>query len=361
MASDAASYLSIRALSAPITALFLTLQGIFRGLGQTNVPFLATVFSNSIIITLDWLFLVKLGWGVVGAALGVAVGQAVASIWLLWQLVEKRLLFHHDRADNNNSSSRLDKGGGESYVSKSSSLFQTAWKATLVAGRPTALLTVRTLSISGCFAFATALAARAGPEAAAAHQVAFQIWLASSLLADSLAIAAQSLVARNLAAGHAEHAVAVATRCLDLSLRLGLVLAVCVGVVSPFLPALFTSDPTVAGIITTIMPIIAITQPINSVAFLLDGVLYGVSGFAFAAGWMAVSGGGAVATMMMINKMVSSSGSTISSGTGILGGSSSQLIGIWGGLVMLMVLRVVTIVVPFIKRWKPFDKLSIVS
>ena len=362
MASDAASYLSIRAMSAPITAVFLTLQGIFRGLGQTNVPFLATLYSNIIIITLDWLFLVKLGWGVAGAALGVAAGQAVASVWLVWRLVEKELLFYHPRVNTNRSSSRsrsrLDKGGGEMYASRSPSIFEAAWKATLAAGRPTALLTIRTLSISGCFAFATALAARAGPEAAAAHQVAFQVWLASSLLADSLAIAAQSLVARNLAAGHVEHAVAVATRCLDLSLWLGFILALCVTVLSPFLPGLFTSDPAVAGIITTIMPIIAITQPINSVAFLLDGVVYGVSGFAFAAGWMAVSGGGAVATMMMINKMVSSK--SLSSGTGILDGSN-QLIGIWGGLVMLMVLRVVTIVVPFLKRWKPFDQLLIVN
>jgi len=360
MASDAASYLSIRAVSAPITAVFLTLQGIFRGLGQTNVPFLATVYSNIIIITLDWLFIVKLGWGVAGAALGVAAGQVVASVWLVWRLVEKELLFYHPRVNNNNtsSSSRLAKGVEKMYASRSPSVFQAAWRATLAAGRPTALLTIRTLSISGCFAFATALAARAGPEAAAAHQVAFQIWLASSLLADSLAIAAQSLVARDLAAGHAEHAVAVATRCLDLSLRLGLILALCVAALSPFLPGLFTSDPTVAGVIASIMPIIAITQPISSVAFLLDGVLYGVSGFAFAAGWMAISGGGAVVTMMLVNKMVSSS--SISSGTWILGGSS-QLIGIWGGLVMLMVLRVVTIVVPFLKRWKPFDQLSIVS
>jgi Na+-driven multidrug efflux pump len=130
------------------------------------------------------------------------------------------------------------------------------------------------------------------------------------------------------------------------------------GCIIPFLPGLFTSDPTVAGVIASIMPIIAITQPISSVAFLLDGVLYGVSGFAFAAGWMAISGGGAVVTMMLVNKMVSSS--SIGSGTWILGGSS-QLIGIWGGLVMLMVLRVVTILVPFLKRWKPFDQLSIVS
>jgi Na+-driven multidrug efflux pump len=37
-------------------------------------------------------------------------------------------------------------------------------------------------------------------EHAAAHQICFQLWLASSLLADALAVAAQSLLARRLAA-----------------------------------------------------------------------------------------------------------------------------------------------------------------
>lgn len=57
------------------------------------------------------------------------------------------------------------------------------------------------MSISSTFALATGLAARTGPTHAAAHQVCNQVWLASSLMADSLAVAAQALLARTLAAG----------------------------------------------------------------------------------------------------------------------------------------------------------------
>jgi Na+-driven multidrug efflux pump len=71
---------------------------------------------------------------------------------------------------------------------------------------PTGFLVLRTASITVVYAAATALAARAGPEAAAAHQVCFQLWLASSLLADSLAVACQTLLARSAAAKDADTA-----------------------------------------------------------------------------------------------------------------------------------------------------------
>ena len=57
---------------------------------------------------------------------------------------------------------------------------------------------MRTMSISGAFAFATSVAARTDSLHTATHQVCLQVWLAASLLADALAVAAQSLIARYL-------------------------------------------------------------------------------------------------------------------------------------------------------------------
>lgn len=62
------------------------------------------------------------------------------------------------------------------------------------------LVALRTVAISGTFALATSLAARSDLAHAAAHQICIQLWLASSLLADSLAVAAQTLLAQGLAA-----------------------------------------------------------------------------------------------------------------------------------------------------------------
>ena len=68
------------------------------------------------------------------------------------------------------------------------------------------LLVLRTGAITATFALATAMAARSDVSHAAGHQICLQLWLASSLLADALAVAAQTLVARLLASSKTDHA-----------------------------------------------------------------------------------------------------------------------------------------------------------
>ncbi len=60
------------------------------------------------------------------------------------------------------------------------------------------------MSISGAFAFATSVAARTDSMHTATHQVCLQVWLAASLLADALAVAAQSLIARYLSSNDSQ-------------------------------------------------------------------------------------------------------------------------------------------------------------
>ena len=62
---------------------------------------------------------------------------------------------------------------------------------------------------------ATATAARIDVPHAAGHQICLQLWLATSLLADALAVAAQALVARLLAAKDALNAQACPVRAAE--------------------------------------------------------------------------------------------------------------------------------------------------
>lgn len=66
---------------------------------------------------------------------------------------------------------------------------------------------------------------------------------------------------------------------MGLGLSLGTVLAVTSGV----LPRFFTSDPAVITAIGNIFPFVILSQPINALAFVWDGVLYGAGGFEYAA------------------------------------------------------------------------------
>lgn len=93
-----------------------------------------------------------------------------------------------------------------------------------------------------------------------------------------------------------------------------------------------------------------ITQPINALAFLADGVLYGVGGFSYAAVAMVMACLPAGAAMLL--------GSRLSAGLAAGAAQDGQLIAVWAGLALLMLGRFLTIYVPLVARRPPFDKLE---
>ena len=76
---------------------------------------------------------------------------------------------------------------------------------------------IRTAALTSAFALAGAVATRSGDEAIAAHQIADQLLLFLALVLDSIAIAGQIIVGRELGAGRAERAYG-AERADDLAL-----------------------------------------------------------------------------------------------------------------------------------------------
>ena len=119
---------------------------------------------------------------------------------------------------------------------------------------------------------------RAGSTAAAAHAIVFQVWLASSLLVDALAIAAQTLVGTALVADP-QQALRTIRRVLQLSVALGLTLGVALMLGRNAVPALFTNDAETAAMAARLMPIAALSQPVNALAFAWDGIMFGADGF----------------------------------------------------------------------------------
>lgn len=63
-----------------------------------------------------------------------------------------------------------------------------------------------------------------------------------------------------------------------MATSLGAVLAGVLGAGMHVVPGLFTQDPEVLRLARHLMPIVAFTQPLNALAFVLDGVLYGAGG-----------------------------------------------------------------------------------
>ena len=142
-------------------------------------------------------------------------------------------------------------------------------------------LVIRTASFQITFAVATTAAAAAGVGSLAAHHLAQQLWSLYSLVLDSVAIAAQSLVGAALGAGLAAHGRALARAVVVWSLGLGVVIALLTATLREPLAALLAGDPAVAERLTVALLGMAVVVIPAAIVFGLDGVLLGAGDAAY--------------------------------------------------------------------------------
>ncbi|WJX61976.1 Protein DETOXIFICATION 42 [Trifolium repens] len=87
------------------------------------------------------------------------------------------------------------------------------------------LLLVKVTAVTFCVTLSASLAARQGSTTMAAFQICLQIWMATFLLADGLAVAGQAIIASAFARRDYNMVIASASRVLQLGLILGLLLS----------------------------------------------------------------------------------------------------------------------------------------
>src|SRR4029453_6050794 len=110
-----------------------------------------------------------------------------------------------------------------------------------------------------------------------------------ALVLDSIAIAGQIIVGRELGAGRSDEAYAASVRMVQLSVALGGVFALGLLALVDVLPRVFTSDPAVLEQCRDLWPIFALMQPLNGAVFAFDGILIGASDGPFIAASMVLS------------------------------------------------------------------------
>ncbi|EOY32668.1 MATE efflux family protein isoform 2 [Theobroma cacao] len=228
MLNPAQQYLTLRSLGAPAVLLSLAMQGVFRGFKDTKTPLYATVAGDVTNIILDPIFMFVFHLGVSGAAIAHVISQYLISVILLWKLMSQVDLLPPSL--KHLQFSRFLKNGF--------------------------LLLIRVMAVTFCITLSASMAARQGSTSMAAFQVCLQVWLATSLLADGLAVAGQqAILASAFAKGDHEKATATASRVLQLGLVLGLILAVVLGGGLSFGAKLFTKDVNVLHLIGTGIPV----------------------------------------------------------------------------------------------------------
>ncbi|XP_024627511.1 protein DETOXIFICATION 43 [Medicago truncatula] len=292
MLKPAVKYLRLRAFGSPAVLLSLAMQGIFRGFKDVTTPLYVILSGYALNVILDPILIFYLKLGLNGAAISHVFSQYLMAFTLLVLLMRKVYILPPSLKDL--QIFRFLKNGG--------------------------LLLARVVAVTFCMTFAASLAARLGSVPMAAFQPCLQIWLTSSLLADGLAVAVQAILACSFTEKDYKKTTAAATRALQMSFVLGMGLSILVGIGFYFGAGIFSKDVHVVHLIKIGIPFVAATQPINSLAFVFDGVNYGSSDFAYSA-----------YSLVMV--------SVVSIVTEFFLYRSKQFIGIWIALTIYMILR----------------------
>ena len=188
MRADAMAYLRICAMGAPTTTLWLVTNGIFRGLGDTATPLLWALVFTGLNALLDPLLIFPLGMGAAGAAAGTAISQTIALVPCLLALHRKL----YGKTSGASFMALLQPAGGLGALAG-------VLKQYVAAG---GLVLLRTIGKISAYSICAREAARLGAVASAAHNLCFQLGVATTQICESLAIAMQTLLAREL--GRAE-------------------------------------------------------------------------------------------------------------------------------------------------------------
>ena len=309
----ALNYLRIRALAGPALLLITASHGAFRGYQDTRTPMVVTIGFNVVNASLDPLFIFGFGWGLAGAAAATAIAQWLGALVFLGLLLGTR---------------REALGVPLAWPSLRSLV------PFLKVGRD---LLLRTGSLVGTMTLATAVAARVGTAAVAAHQVAHQLWLFLALVVDALAVAAQALVSKHLGAEDPDAARAVSDRLFQWGLAVGVVLGIGFFLLRPVLPSFFTDDPATVRALLDVYLFVALLQPLNGLVFVGDGIYMGAEEFPYLAKAMIGTALAAAAVLGLVVPM----------GWG--------LTGVWWGIATLMVGRLLTLAGPYL-RGRLFEK-----
>lgn len=275
MYHSAYSYLRVRALGTPAATLWLVTNGIFRGLGDTRTPLKYSLIFTALNAILDPFFIFTLKFGASGAAAGTALAQYTALIPLVYSLHRKV---------------------GVDILGQWKLLGDTL-KEYVSAGSYVLLRTVgKVLAYSVCARHAALL----GSVAAAAYNLTFQLGFATTQICESVAVAVQTLLAREIAGGAVKESASRknlrARRVRHLingSILVG-------GLVAGGLSTLtwFQKESVLRGLTTdgsireasrVIFPAVMVTQVLKGLAYPVNGIIMGGLDWKFtmAAMWLA--------------------------------------------------------------------------
>lgn len=277
----------------------LAATGVLRGLQDTRTPLYVAIGGFAANAVLNVALVYGAGLGIAGSAWGTVIAQfAMAAAYLVVVVRGAR---------RHGASLRPDAAG---------------IRASAHAGVP---LLVRTLSLRAVLMIATAVAARLGDADVAAHQIILSLWSLMAFALDAIAIAGQAIIGRYLGANDPRGAREVCRRMVQWGVVSGVGLGVLIVLTRPLFTPLFTGDQLVQDTLLPALLVVALTQPIAGIVFVLDGVLMGAGDGPYLAKAMVVT----LAVFAPVALLVP-----------VFGGGLTAL---WWAMTLMMAVRLVTL------------------
>lgn len=295
----AITYLRISSLGIPAMLVVLAATGVLRGLQDTKTPLYVAVGGFVANGALNAGLVYGAGLGIAGSAWGTVIAQVAMAAVYLFVVVRG--------ARRHGASLRPDAAG---------------IRACAQAGAP---LLVRTLSLRAILMIATAVAARLGDADIAAHQIVISLWSLLAFALDAIAIAGQAIIGRYLGADDAQGARDACRRMVQWGIAAGVVLGLLVIVSRPLFIPLFTNDQVVQNVALPALLMVALSQPICGIVFVLDGVLMGAGDGPYLAWAMLAT----LAVFTPVALLVP-----------VFGGGLTAL---WGAMTLMMTVRMMTL------------------
>lgn len=251
----AREYFLIRIWAAPATLSLYVTTGWFIGMQNAKTPMWVAIMINAINVTLSWLFAMPLGMGIGGVALGTVIAQwsgAMLSLGLIW-----RMYPHVVRHRPHLSIFRAERM--RAFFKVNGNIF------------------IRTTCLVCVFTFITWASSRMGNDILSANTLLLQLFTLFSYMMDGFAYAIEALSGKYFGAGRRD----LLRRSVGLTLIWGAAVAlfftIVYGIWGHALLSVFTDSVGVLAVADSFLVWGAMIPLAGFGAFLLDGVMVGIS------------------------------------------------------------------------------------
>lgn len=248
-------YYKIRAIGLPLSLFIAGVFGVFRGYQNTSWAMVISLIGGVLNLLLDLILVHGIqdfipAMGVKGAAYASLFAQLVMFFLSIYFLVKKTPF-------NLNPTLKLNP----------------ELKNTLIL---TVNMLIRTLALNATFILALRFANGYGEIVLSTYAVGINIWLFSSFFIDGYSNAGNAIAGKLLGQNDIKQLKSLGNRLIKINIMIASLLGITYLIFSPIISNLYFDNNTAKSIFNSFFWIIIIAQPINSIAYSLDGIFKGL-------------------------------------------------------------------------------------